>query len=300
MNASHSEPLRQAQWDALLSGIHEKECTPFLGAGVSAPIVPVGAALSQALAGEYPFLDTSNLARVTQFMAIKSKDRMYPKRRVKQLLEAAIEQAEPGASAPGPHDSLASLDLPIYLTTNYDPLLVRAIEKRHPGKVTREVARWNREVEVKAGEFTAEPTSEAPLVFHLHGHTGIPASMVLTDDDYVEFVTAVARDLEKVVPPVVQEAMIWNSLLFVGYSLGDWNFHVLLRLIMHELADGRSDRLNVSVQLPPNETMIAPERRMEARDFIAEYLGSSDVQIHWGDAGAFLEELDQRFRSSAQ
>jgi hypothetical protein len=160
----------------------------------------------------------------------------------------------------------------------------------------QEVARWNSEVKRKAGRFNAnQPSQVRPLVFHLHGHTGLAASMVLTDDDYVEFVAALARDLNTVVPPTVQDALSFHSLLFIGYSLTDWNFHVLLRLLMRSLA-GAPRRLNVSVQLP-NKDLIIKRREDDAKRFIADSLGASNVYIHWGEAKPFLVELKERYQT---
>ncbi len=288
--------MNDQEWDALGALIRAKECTPFLGAGIAAPILPTGGELARELAGEaYPFKDTDNLPRVSQYLAITSNDNRAPKLKIRERIIAASAAQAGAEDATDPHAILASLDLPIYITTNYDDLLFKAVDRRHPGQVTREVARWNREVERRAGEFTArEPRPDKPLVFHLHGHTEMLASMLVTEDDYVEFVTAVARTRDNVVPPVIQEALSWSSLLFVGYSLNDWNFHVLLRLLMKDLAGGQ-ERLNVSVQLPPHDRAIMPERRDRAEAFIAAYLDATEVQVHWGDARDFLNELNQKF-----
>ncbi len=294
--ASPRVPLTDQEWGVLVDLIRAKECTPFLGAGIAVPTLPTGAELARALAdAEYPFKDSDNLPRVSQYLAITTNENRAPKMKVRDRIDAAIASGVAVDDLADPHAILASLDLPIYITTNYDDLLFRALDRRHPGRVSREVARWNREVEHRAGAFTARsPTGDNPLVFHLHGHTGMLASMVLTEDDYVEFVTAVARTRDSVVPPIVQEALSWSSLLFVGYGLNDWNFHVLLRLLMKDLAGGQK-RLNVSVQMPPNEGLIVPQRRTQAEAFIAAYLDATQVQIHWGDARSFLHDLHEKY-----
>src|SRR5205085_12621647 len=112
---------------------------------------------------------------------------------------------------------------------------------------TREVCRWNKRIRDKLGgraralkaSARLESDVQRPVVFHLHGHTGLAESMVLTEDDYLDFLINLARD-DDLLPHRIQEAFTSTSLLFVGYSLSDWNFRVLFR------RDRKSTRLNSS------------------------------------------------------
>ena len=38
------------------------------------------------------------------------------------------------------------------------------------------------------------PGRDQPLVYHMHGFDEYPASLVLTEDDYLEFLVAILRD----------------------------------------------------------------------------------------------------------
>lgn len=175
------------------------------------------------------------------------------------------------------------------MTTNYDGFMTSALQARGR-QVDRELCRWNREVERRLPRYMSDsPTEQNPVVFHLHGHTDVYASMVLTEDDYIEFIVAAAQDLQRVLPARIQEALTWSSLLFVGYSLNDWNFRVLLRSLMKQMYGGpATKRLSVSVQLPPDTDLRTPERRADAEDFLCDYLGTSRVQVHWGNSRDFL------------
>src|SRR5581483_4847848 len=51
-------------------------------------------------------------------------------------------------------------------------------------------------------------------------------SVVLTENDYIEFF---AQDLIRRIPARIVEQLRVGRLLFVGYSLADWNFRVMLR-----------------------------------------------------------------------
>jgi hypothetical protein len=284
--------FEQTQWDTLCDNIRAGECTPFLGAGVSLPALPTGGQLARELAqkNDYPLVDEGNLARVGQYVATTHRSPVSAKRQVARMIEE--RQLEFHPEPDDPHKLLASLNLPIYVTTNWDSLMVRALQAQGRD-ATQELARWNEEVRTKAGKFRAvSPTADQPLVYHLHGHTNQIPSMVLTEDDYVEYVTELARNLKEVVPPRIQEALTWTSLLFVGYSLTDWNFHVLLRLLMSSLVSTSTLRRGVSIQVP-NKDMIAEGREDDAKQFIADYLGSN-VDIHWVEAQPFLVELRDR------
>ena len=269
-----SRPCPSSRWDVLLRRINTGECTPFLGAGVSRPTLPTGGKLARVLARGYgyPLLDSSNLPRVGQYLAMRPEgDEMDAKQTAAERISRGSRRPPNFLDRDDPHGILASLPLPVYLTTNWDSLMTMALKARGR-EVVEEVARWNSEVTRRTDRFKANPPSpERPLVFHLHGHIGMAASMVLTEDDYVNFVAALARDFNTVVPPIVQDALTFSSLLFIGYSLTDWNFHVLFRLLMRLMADAPK-RLNVSVQLPNND-LIVKHREDEAKRFIAHSLG---------------------------
>lgn len=72
-NSTHG--FTDEDWEDLFFYINDKNTTPFLGAGISIDRIGSGKELSEKIANEfdYPFDDTSNLAKVAQFAAIKKK-----------------------------------------------------------------------------------------------------------------------------------------------------------------------------------------------------------------------------------
>lgn len=286
--------MRESDWQVLVDKIERRQCTPFLGAGVSAPHVPLGGQLASRLAEEfgYPLTDVWNLPRVAQFIATSYRDSQYAKGKVADLVLDCERQAPDFSDRAQPHRILAELGLPMYLTTNYDRFMTRALETVVP-EVATAVCRWNYETRLAEQALAVVPTPERPLVYHLHGVATNLASMLLTEDDYVDFLMEAQADLAQVVPCPIQEALGTTSLLFVGYGLNDWNFRVLLRSVMRKI-NKSSKRMNLSVQLPPGDESIAVDRRDEAEAFLCDYLGTEQVTVYWGDARAFLAELGQR------
>jgi hypothetical protein len=140
------------------------------------------------------------------------------------------------------------------------------------------------------------PTVQEPLVYHLHGLDLLPASMVLTEDDYLDFLVRVSWD-KNVIPPRVAQALADSSLLLLGYRLQDWDFRVLFRgLITAKQAPRR--RSNFSIQLTTEQeaeeqiTSVA-----DARDFLEDYFSLGNFTIYWGDAKSFTEELWDQWAS---
>jgi hypothetical protein len=292
--------MRESDWTVLIDKIKRGQCTPFLGAGLSAPQVPLGGEFSARLAKEfgYPLTDVWNLPRVAQYVATSYRDSQFAKGQVADLILECEHEAPDFSDPAQGHRVLAELRLPMYLTTNYDRFMTRALEALVP-EVTTLVCRWNYETRLGEPQLTTTPTPERPLVFHLHGVASNLASMLLTEDDYVDFLMEAQADLAQVVPCPIQEALGTTSLLFVGYSLNDWNFRVLMRSVMRKI-NKSSKRMNVSVQLPPGDDSIAPDRRDDAEAFLCDYLGTEQVTVHWGDAKAFLAELRQRWEAARE
>ena len=295
--------MREQDWNVLLDKIRRAQCTPFLGAGVSAPHIPPGAAVAQSLADEfgYPLTDPWNLPRVAQYVATTFGDSQFVKGKVADIVLAAEESNPPDFTDPRqPHRVLAEFRLPLYVTTNYDRFMTRALQMVVGDTVTTQVCQWNWLVRM-AGQppLEDEPSAARPLVFHLHGVADQLPSMLLTEDDYIDFITETQADMSFVIPPAIQSALSRNSLLFVGYSLNDWNFRILLRSLMRRISKS-GQRLNMSVQLPPGDSSVAPDRQDAAEAFLCDYLGTEQVRVHWGDAGEFLGDLHDRWEAARE
>jgi hypothetical protein len=86
-------------------------------------------------------------------------------------------------------------------------------------------------------------TPEKPIVYKLHG-SAEPADkisgMLCTEDDVLDFIT---RAAERTVP-LPQDIKIlftsFNSFLFIGYSLRDWNIRWMLRSMKYYTPAARS------------------------------------------------------------
>ncbi len=179
---------------------------------------------------------------------------------------------------------LAEFPLPIYLTTSYHSFIEAAL--RRAGKRPQtEICRWHKGLEGIPSVFDDgdyQPSVEEPLVYHLHGFDAHPSSLVLTEDDYMEFLVAISQNVGRGADPIprrIRQAMADSSLVLFGYKLHNWDFKV----IFWGLIKPRPlQQTSVSVQLVPNEL---------EREYLKKYLGEFEFKIYWGDVHQFAQEL---------
>ena len=109
---------------------------------------------------------------------------------------------------------------------------------------------------------------------------------MLTEDDYLDFLVFY-YSRENFLPPQIKEAITKNSLLFIGYSLKDWNFRILFRVFKSTLEKSLT-RSHVSVQLIPDGLDSSYTLYLE------KYFNKIDVKVYWGTAKNFAKELGDR------
>ena len=290
--------LGDRDWEELLYLIQEKRCTPFIGAGACARTLPLARDIAREWAEEYgyPLADSYDLARVAQFLAIDRYE-MYPKDAIRRCFQ---DVPSPDFSEPDePHGVLADLNLPIYITTNYDSFMLQALESRQKAP-RREFCRWNRFPQVMGEESVFDtgfkPAPATPLVYHLHGCCQTPQSMVLTEADYLDFLICLSSD-PTLLPPAIRTALAGTSLLFVGYSLTDWNFRVLFRGLISSLGASLGYS-SIAVQLPPSGLIGSDlERATKYLDQYFDKIQQIQVRVYWGDIREFAQELRERWEA---
>jgi hypothetical protein len=315
----------EATWQALKLSLSQNAITPVLGPGLASGIIGSRQQIARNWVERWQMpisqRDQGDLAKVAQYLRVHSgvpgtvwlrtqehlRDEMVRRRNahpgdpvwdlpddklkgpspVPAILEVGkrLRRADEG----DPYRIMAGLQVPIYITTAWTDLLQEALEDEGRKPVTTMVFPWNKHIPTVRPRL--EPTPARPLVYHLYGRLDNPESLVLSEDDYFQWITEwiTAR---KSVPASVKRALTTASLLFLGYSLDDWDFRVLFHGI--KSFDG-SRRLgnnhHVGVQLSPQSQTIDPEA---AQEYLESYFGEDKITIYWGDTRTFLDELRAR------
>ena len=110
--------------------------------------------------------------------------------------------------------------------------------------------------------------------------------LVVTDEDYINFISNARSDSDIKRLPWHVEALLGSStVLFVGYSLEDWNFRVFFK------ATGeKNDRKKYAIQyLPPLPTESSIERAK--RKAIINFWDRKGVDILNVKADIFMKDL---------
>ena len=310
-------------WRRLLKPVANGKVVPIIGPRLleEAHGASHETATRLATAHQYPLAshEWDDLPRVTEFMAAKESRYNVVQAYQEQLLSDLIDQHRawlppeelpPAVKKPkfgkllslvGEHlrqnqsdvyRVLAELPASVYVTTNFDPLLewaLKANERQPQQLLTR--WRYKRAPQSADAQSIAEPKASTPLVYHVFGAFGGKSddSLVLTEDDYFDYLIDTAS--AKLIPAVVESALVDNSLLFLGFRLTDWHFRVLFRLMMSLPGRERLKQYcHVAVQLDPDMETTADVEG--AKDYLAQYFGKeANIDIFWGSTEEFLSAL---------
>jgi SIR2-like domain len=307
----------EEDWANLLADIDDKKCIPFIGSGASNKWIQLDGIVKEWVkAYRYPYSldDSSQLPRVSQFVGMLKRDDSSPKKTLSRLLKDKAKSL-PDFSAPEYENSvytiLADLHLPIYITTNYDRLMEKALSDKGKEPVS-DYSKWKESMKIAFIESRPElggvgsyhatdtfrnPTSANPLVFHLLGDIDSPTSMVLTEKDFIDFAIYLTRMGDKYVfPHSIRQNLSNATLLFVGYRLEDISFIIVFEAFIKLMSSLQSKSIAVQVQMPLE---IEPEKRKAIRTYLNEFTESYfKIRIYWGDSNAFLQQLRNRWSNA--
>jgi hypothetical protein len=314
------------KWPSIVRTISKGLCTPILGPGLYEKLLgsPREIARRWAETYHYPMAphERESLPQVAQFLTVNQYESApydeledYLKQDIRERYETdlPVELRSNGATldqlieamgairrkdAPGDaYKVLAKLPLPVFITTNWNNLLTSALkdEGKDPLVV---LCPWNDYVEQLQEDFdpSFKPTAEHPLVYHLFGRLSDPKSVVLTEDDYFDYLIGVTRNKD-LIPTVVRSALANSALLFLGFQMDDWQFRVLFRSIRAQQGGKLLGSYpHIAVQLEPEEgRILEPER---ARKYLEGYFSAgSNISLYWGRVEDFVKELQTRWQA---
>ncbi|MBN2197159.1 MAG: SIR2 family protein [Polyangiaceae bacterium] len=311
--ADDAPDVSDKHWNVVVPRLLQGKVVVFLGAGVNLSIrpprekwsvgryLPSGAELSDYLAEQvsYEGADRHDLLRVSQYVALvegsaplyehlgQLLDVDYPATPVHELLAALPSQMR-AQGTPRRY--------PLFVTTNYDDVLERALsERQEPFDLVWYVADgekrgkfWHTGVDGTTqiietpNEYLAVSPELRPVVLKIHGNVDRTHSerdsYVITEDHYIDYLTR--TEVSSLLPVMLAKTLNTSYFLFLGYSLRDWN----LRVILHRIWGQQKLSYNSwAVQRQPTEL----DRR---------YWAQRNVEVLDCELRAYAEDLARRCR----
>jgi hypothetical protein len=312
------------KWKAIVGAVRRGGFTPIVGPGlgesVYGPLRDASRELAETTGFPLAEHQRSELQQVSQFLQfnqdVATAREMFKEQLRRQILRrhdwvppeaktplsklmALVGQHNRDEDPDDPYRLLARLGAKLFVTANPDNLLEEALKAEGKSPETF-FFNWREKAQAADAmpERDGEPDRANPLVFHIFGFFRDESSLVLTEDDYFEYLISLIQYKPRI-PGVVGHQTTSTSLLFLGFQLTDWNFRVLYRLIMSQEGSSKLKQLtHVAVQVDPEEDALINPRA--ARTYLEDYFGSSGpekVHIFWGSAAEFLKELDNQLAS---
>lgn len=205
----------------------------------------------------YPWADKQNLLRVSEYIALtlgsgslydelrEIFDRDYPLTPL-HLFFAGLPALMRERGSSGDHQ--------LIVTTNYDDVMERAFvqagepfdqvayvadDGQQRGKFWHSLHGGGTRLIKRPNKYRSLSLDKRSVILKLHGTVDRKSSeqdgqnsFVITEDHYIDYLTrADASELSKFVPVTLAAKLRRSHLLFLGYSLSDWNLRVILQRI---------------------------------------------------------------------
>jgi hypothetical protein len=273
----------------------------------------------------YPMVDDHNIARVAQFYQVEQKESLLAKTKYLKFLtnylldlneeeegykevvsqmrmqEASFSEIVQGLDYPrfpqgleDPLRILAKLPLKIYVTTSYYNFIERALEAENK-KPRTQVCFWSGGKLSARPEHTPdplyEPSDTQPAVYHLFGLEDYPQTLVLSEDDYMNFLVSVVEDTNTqnpVVPLRLREGLAESRLLLLGYHIKDWDFRVLFRFILEYRSIDSAPR-GMLIQLRPGAKQSGNKEK--SVEYLGHYFDKKQFDVDWTNPEKFIRKL---------
>ncbi|MCU1303605.1 MAG: putative rane protein [Candidatus Sulfotelmatobacter sp.] len=271
----------------LLDDLIDTRCIPFIGAGLSRNAdIPAGAkipdwdGLGRALAA-----DVSAYEYLGALDAISAYSHEYGRTRLVEELRRLllVDEAQPSEA----HKAFCRIPFEIVFTTNFDFLLERGYG----------FVRWSCTPITGEDQLTIGPKGSSVRIVKLHGDLHHPEKLVVVEQDY-----DVTLQKYPLMATFLANMLIYNTALFIGYSLDDPDFRQVWQTVGDRLGKMRRPAYCIAVEAS-QQSLARYERRGvklinlpgKAKDYkriLADLFSEIDEHISKGivDASTSLKE----------
>ena len=295
--------------ELLAEELLDERCLIFLGAGASIDQtnedLPTAKELSKEMASKcslewHEYVPMSTVAYYYEFFFTRAKLNRFLDRRI------ADPKIQPSSTIRTLIQIIKHLERQnkkcFVVTTNYDRHFENAYEEEFdgpPGVIVYNGANDpNRHTKLHEG---IEGDSEYWLpksltyLYKMHGCISDPGerNLVITEEDYINFLTnSLSQDPGRRLLHYVKGRIALSTILFIGYSMTDWNFRVIFKATAED-----QGRTSFAVQLnsPPQDNHLEQARQAA----LVKFWGERKIDIVNSDAAEFMKDLLKNVKDSS-
>ena len=185
------------------------------------------------------------------------------------------------------HAALAELPFSLILTTCQDDLMAHALQAAGKAPI---VQRYHINGDKRDNpEFPLPNSPKTPLVYHLFGHAHEPDSLVLSENDLLDFLIAIASDRPQLPSSLLRTLKRGpQSFLFIGFGITQWYLRVLLKVLMRSLEFHRTGSKTIAAE------PLLGLSEVDREQTILFYQRGTAIELEDAETGAFLIKLKER------
>ena len=183
------------------------------------------------------------------------------------------------------HAALAELPFSLILTTCQDDLMAHALQAADKAPI---VQRYHFRGDTRDNPYVPLPNSpKTPLVYHLFGNAHEPDSLVLSENDLLDFLIAIVADR----PPLPSSLLRAlkrgpQSFLFIGFGITQWYLRVLLKVLMRSLEFHRTGSKTVATE------PLLGLSEVDREQTILFYQRGTAIELEDAETGAFSDQAE--------
>jgi hypothetical protein len=289
--------MKERHWNSLVTSVRHGQCILVLGReipagiGVNADAADMSlvealtGALAEELKAEGETVSGTTLAEVAQQY---EDDKDFGPSALRAHAERFYKS--PVFVPSQIHVDLARLPFSLILTTCHDDLMADALQAEGKGPI---VQRYHVRGDKRDNpEFLLPNSPQAPLVYHLFGDAHDPSSLVLSENDLLDFLINTVSERPPLPNSLVRGLKrSGQNILFIGFGITQWYLRVLLKVLVRSLELHRT-----------GETFAAEALRGLSDDdrerTILFYQRGTRIELEDADTSAFLTELAERLEAA--
>jgi len=279
----------EEDWNTLLYTIRRENCILMLGPDIALQEIngknipfseQLAFKLSEKISPEVKeSIDKKNLAQVSQYYSMETG-----RNDLEAKIQLFFDQRQKLTSII--HKDLAVLPFYLIINTSPDQMYREALKIANKIPI---ISRYN----FKGDNSTIVEmgTTERPLIYHLYGTSDEPESMVLTENDLIDYLVALISNKKPLPDNIISELSSPNkSFLFIGFGFKHWYLRILLHVLQGRKKDSRSfalEKFNLQNEKEMQKTIL--------------FFRQSDFKIHIynDDLQQFVKFLRNRYEQTS-